>query len=494
MAKETKTKTKTPISTNIKEVESYFKHHLGMDVSFDVGVRRLLVLDKQVHIYYVTGLCESRLIAEIIEELVHLNEVEKSDSDVAEVVHNRLLHQQVATCKTYDEACDQVLSGLIFIAIDGENRGFIVDVRKYPGRSPKEPDTEKVVRGSRDGYTENIIENTALTRRRIRDERLRFKMVHVGERSKTDICIVYLQDVADEELVDLIGKQLDKIDIDGLPMSDKTVEEFVVKQGYNPFPLVRYTERPDVASSHLLEGHVLIFVDTSPSVIITPTTFFHHVQHAEEFRQAPLMGAFYRWVRFLGMIAALFLTPLWFLFVVEPSLLAEQLGFIGPDKETNIPIVAQLLLADFGIDLMRMAAIHTPTSLSTAMGLIAAVLIGQIAIEVGLFTNEVILYVAVAAIGSFATPSYELSIANKVARLLFIISVFFFQVPGFVIAVTVFVLFLVSITSLQTPYLWPLLPFNAKAFWHVLMRVSVPLANTRPSIVKPRNRKSQPGK
>ncbi|NGP43653.1 spore germination protein [Bacillaceae bacterium SIJ1] len=485
----------TPLSSRVKDIEQYFTKHLGMNVSFDIGVRKLRVMDTHIHIYYVTGLCDSQIVSEIIEELLHLNENEKHGaSEVKAAIHNRLVHQQVTPVKTYDEAADEVLSGLIFVAIDGRTEGFAIDVRNYPGRSPEEPDTEKVVRGSRDGFTENIIENTAMTRRRIRDERLRFQMMQIGERSKTDVCIAYLEDVADEERIRIIRNKLDTIDIDGLPMSDKTVEEFLVNQGYNPFPLVRYTERPDVASSHLLEGHVLVFVDTSPSVIITPTTFFHHVQHAEEFRQVPTMGAFYRWIRFFGMIASLLLTPLWFLFVLDPSLLAEELGFIGPSEATNIPIVAQLLLADFGIDLMRMAAIHTPAPLSTAMGLIAAVLIGQIAIEVGLFTNEVILYVAVAAIGSFATPSYELGVANKIARLIFIISVFFFQVPGLVIALTVFVLFLASIRSLETPYLWPLLPFNPKALWHVLMRVTVPLSNTRPSIVKPRNRKSQPVK
>ena len=122
-------------------------------------------------------------------------------------------------------------------------------MRSYPGRSPEEPDTEKVVRGARDGYVENIVVNTALTRRRIRDERLRFEMIQVGERSKTDICIAYIQDVADPGLVELIKQELNEIKIDGLTMADKTVEEFLVKQGYNPYPLVRYTERPDVAAT-----------------------------------------------------------------------------------------------------------------------------------------------------------------------------------------------------------------------------------------------------
>ena len=235
-----------------------------------------------------------------------------------------------------DELVDQVLSGLIVIVVDGTPIGIVVDVRSYPGRQPEEPDTEKVVRGSRDGFVENIIVNTAITRRRIRDERLRFEMLKVGERSKADIAIGYIEDIADPGLIEIVRKELNSIKIDGLTMSDKTIEEFIVRQGYNPYPLVRYTERADVAATHLLEGHVLIYVDTSPSVIITPATIFHHMQHAEEYRQSPAVGTLIRWVRFFGIFVSLFLLPVWLLFVLEPTLLPDKLEFIGPNENTQI--------------------------------------------------------------------------------------------------------------------------------------------------------------
>lgn len=292
-------------------------------------------------------------------------------------------------------------------------------------------------------------------------------MTKVGERSKTDLSICYIEDIADPDLVEIVEKEIASIDVDGLTMADKTVEEFIVNQSYNPFPLVRYTERPDVAANHVLEGHVIIIVDTSPSVIITPTTLFHHVQHAEEYRQAPSVGTFLRWVRFFGILASTLFLPIWFLFVLQPDLLPDNMKFIGLNKDTHIPIILQIFLADLGIEFLRMAAIHTPTALSTAMGLIAAVLIGQIAIEVGLFP-EVILYVSLAAIGTFTTPSYELSLANKMSRLVLMILVALFHIKGLVIGFTVLIIAMASIKSLQTPYLWPLIPFNGKALWQVL--------------------------
>ncbi|MEH7107406.1 spore germination protein [Bacillus sp. JJ1764] len=483
---------KWPIPESVHEVENYMKQRVGLGVSFDFGVRKLQILKKEVQIYYVNGLCDTRFIIELIEELVQINDHEKLSTDVFKIIENRLVNQSVDKAETLDLVVTQVLSGLIAVVVEGHSTAFIVDVRSYPGRSPQEPDTEKVVRGARDGFVENIILNTALTRRRIRDERLRFEMHKVGVRSKTDVALGYIEDVADPDLLNILRKELSEINIDGIPMADKTLEEFIVKQGANPYPLVRYTERADVAAAHILEGHVVIYCDTSPSVIITPTTYFHHVQHAEEFRESPAMGTFVRWTRFLGVLTSIFMLPLWLLFVLEPSLLPQKLAFIGPNEQTNIPIIIQLFLADFGIEFLRIAAIHTPTPLSTAMGLIAAVLIGQIAISVGLFVPEVILYVAVAGIGTFTTPSYELSVANKIARMILMLVVAFFHTPGFIIGTTLFLILLVNMRALNTPYLWPFLPFEPKGFLQIIFRRAIPGAVLRPSIVHPRNRYRQP--
>lgn len=483
---------KWPIPKSVDETEHYMKQRVGLGISFDLNLRKLKIFDRDVHLYSVSGLVDTIYAIQLVKELVDLNNNEKLATDVGKLVENRLVNQSVQPVETLEILIEKVLSGLIGVVIDGETVAYVVDVRSYPGRSPQEPDTEKVVRGARDGFVENIIMNTALIRRRIRDERLRYEMIHVGERSKSDVALAYLEDVADPDLLNILREELKAIEVDGIPMADKTIEEFVLKQGLNPFPLVRYTERADVAAAHILEGHAVIITDTSPSVIITPTTYFHHVQHAEEFRESPVMGTFVRWTRFLGVWVSIFLLPFWLLFVLEPSLLPEKLSFIGPNEQTNIPIVIQLFLADFGIEFLRIAAIHTPTPLSTAMGLIAAVLIGQIAISVGLFVPEVILYVAVAGIGTFTTPSYELSIANKIARMILLVLVSLFHTLGFVIGSTVFFIYIVNTRALNTPYFWPFLPFEPKGFLQIIFRRAIPGSLLRPSIVHPRNRYRQP--
>ncbi|MBJ8029785.1 spore germination protein [Bacillus cereus group sp. N21] len=484
-------KVNIPISSFLSDNENYLKQTVGLGVTFDVGIRKFQILDKEIGVLFVNGLCDTNYLIHILEEAVDTNEIKDVEEDTVKLLENRLIHQQVSKVKTMDEVMLQVLSGLVIIFVEGETEAFAIDVRSYPGRTPTEPDTEKVVRGARDGFVENIIVNTGLIRRRIRDPRLRNEIIRVGDRSQTDICITYVQDVANPDLVKIIKQELESIEVDGITMADKTIEEFLVKQGYNPFPLIRYTERPDVAANHLLEGHVLVIVDTSPSVMITPTTYFHHVQHAEEFRQNPAVGTFLRWVRFVGIIFSVFLLPFWLVFVFDPTLLPEKLAFIGPNKMTHLPIILQIIMADIGLEFLRMASIHTPTPLSSATGLISAILIGQIAIDVGLFVPEVILYTAVSMIGIYATPSYELGLGNKLGKLFVIILTGLFHEIGFIIGMTMLILFLTSIKSLQTPYLWPFLPFDWGALKTILLRPAMSSLKVRPSIVHPQNIRRQ---
>ncbi len=201
-----------------------------------------------------------------------------------------------------------------------------------------------------------------------------------------------------------------------------------------------------------------------------------------------------RWIRFFAVFASMYLLPLWLLFVMEPELLPKELAFIGPNEDGNISIPVQIVMAMVGIEFLRMAAIHTPNPLSTSMGLIAAVLIGQIAIDVGMFSPEVILYVSISAIGSYVTPSYELSISNKIVNILFVIITGMFGLYGFIGLFLVHLIVLASLKSLKTPYLWPFMPFNAKAMLHTIVRIPMPFTNSRPSIVHPKNNYRQPSK
>ncbi|TCS83504.1 spore germination protein [Tepidibacillus fermentans] len=466
---------------------------LGINKSFDVIYRKLHYGGKEFALYFIDGFAKDDIMNQIMRYLGKLEPKDLTPDTLKRLLQTHIGYLEVEEADDFKKIVSQILAGPLALFIEGEDKAILIDARTYPARGPQEPDIERVVRGSRDGFVETLIFNTALTRRRLRDPSLRMEYLQVGERSKTDIVLAYLEDVANPNLVELIKEKINKMEIDGLPMAEKTLEEYLFPNHWNPYPMVRYTERPDVAAVHLLEGHVLIYVDTSPSVMITPTTLFHHVQHAEEYRQKPVIGAYLRWVRFIALIMSVILLPLWYAAVKDPSILPDSLHFLEPKKPGEIHLFWQFMFAELGLDILRMAAIHTPSSLATAMGLIAAIVIGQMAIDVGLFTKEVILYLSIAGIGTFATPSYELSLANRIVRIILIILVELFGVIGLLIGLILWFLLLGFSKSLDTPYLWPLIPFNGKALLDVIVRSPIPYKNKRPRILSPKDLDRSPG-
>ena len=463
-----------PVEKNIDETQKILEDKLGIGKSFDVGQREIVVMERRIQLYYVTGLVDSELVVDLMTQLLLLNSLPHPNDDIFQTIHNRLVHQQVTVTDKVNDICTSVLSGLVAIIVDKETQAFVVDVRSYPGRGPSEPDTEKTVRGSRDGYTENIIVNTALTRRRIRTGKLRNIILKVGDQSKTDVVLMYIEDIADQSMVDEVKHRIEQVKVDGLTMTDKELEEFITGQVYNPYPLVRYTERPDVVAAHLYQGMIAIIVDTSPSVMIGPVTLFDHLTSVEEYRQTPAVGTFLRLIRYAGIIVSVFLMPTWLLFVLHPEYLPDFLNFIGPQEEGNIPIVLQVISGEIGMEFLRLASIHTPTAISSALGIVSAILIGQVAVDVGLFGPEILFYVAIGALGAFVTPSYELGLANKMFKLFIIVGTALLGLWGYIGTIVIGFIFLATMKSFGKPYLYPLIPFNFKALLKSVIRYPIP--------------------
>lgn len=480
------------ISKKYSENIGILKEQLGIGTSYDVALREFEIGGKKAALIFIDGLINDFPFVEIMQNFTCLDREDIVPDTLHKLIDRYVTYVKVLPTDKLEDVITKVLSGFVVLIVDGMPEAILIEARKYPARGPEEPDIERVTRGSRDGFTETILWNTALIRRRLRDPKLRTEMLTAGTRSKTDICVVYIEDIANPDLVKTIKKRIKDIKIDGLPMAEKSVEEYLTMGSWNPLPQVRYTERPDVAAIHLLEGHVLVIVDTSPSVIIAPATYFHHLQHAEEYRQNTTVGAYLRWVRFAGVAVSIFILPLWYLFATHPQLLPASLKYIGPAKMAKVPLIVQFVIAEVGLDMLRMSAIHTPTPLATALGLIAAFMLGDVAIKVGLFNPEVILYMAIAAVGTFATPSYELGMVNRLFRFGLLIMTGLLGLPGFLAGLAGIFLLMVFTKPFGIPYLWPLIPLNLRALKSVLLRSPVPLENTRPSVLKPQDRSRQP--
>lgn len=443
------------------------KTKIGYGKSYDVGLREIKVFEKQINLYYLTGLVDSEQVIEIVKGILKVPREKKYSNNL--IIEN-LAHHTKNELFSFHEIIINILNGLIVLVFEENNYAIALDVRNYPNRSITEPDMEKVIRGPHDGFNENFHINIQLLRRRIKDGRLRNEIFYIGSESPSYVCLSYLEGICEDDLISDVKNRLNKIRTQHLIMADKALEEMLIMQkGFNAYPLVRYTERADTVAVHLYQGMFAIFVDTSPSVILAPCTIFDHMQHLEEYRQSPISGTYLRLIRFVGIFISLFLTPLW-LYFVRNDLLFGILEILRPNSDMKINIFIQVLIAEVGVEFLRMASIHTPSSLSTAMGLIAGILIGDIAVNIGLFSVQTVLLVAVSAIGTYITPSYELGLANKISKIIFIFALLVFDLYGLLIAITLWFIYLVKIKSFGKPYLYPLIPFDFKRLKKIIIR------------------------
>jgi len=444
----------------INSVDEKLANLLNVGTNFDV-IRREVGKDVKVVLYFLSSLADSERVNELNVSLMLSN----SEKYLSEQLSSGSVEIQSDVYKAFLA----ISSGMSVILCN--ELIYVVETRNYPTRGVGEPDTEKTIRGSKDGFNENIIVNVGLLRRRIRSEHFKCEIFKVGENSHTDIVVSYLDNKVNKNSLKKIIEKLQNIKIDGLVMSDRALEEKMFKQSFNPFPLVRYSERPDIVAAHLLKGHIALIVDTSSSVIITPTTLFEHTKHVEEYRQVPSVGTFIRLLRYFAILVSVFLVPLWMLTLNNDNFTSNI--FVKLSSDSPIPVLVQIVIVELVIELLRIATIHTPNHLSSAMGLIATLILGQMAVEIGLFQSEILLYCSISSIGGFATPSYELSLANKIIKLLLILLVGFFGSVGFVVGFTLLVILLGAIKTYGMPYLYPLLPFDYKEFLKVIFRPSI---------------------
>lgn len=464
------------LAKNLDENKRILKERLAIEQSFDIIGRDWNIGDINAYLVLIDGFAKDQIMLFILEELQNVKKENLSANTLQKLMQNHIAYIEVDQFDTFEAMETSVLSGAIALFIDGENKGIIIDAREYPVRGPQEPDLEKVTRGSRDGLVETIVFNTALIRRRLRDPKLIFELTNVGKQSRTDVAIGYIDNVVDHKLLGELKKKLEEIDVNALIMAEKTLEELLIKKHwYNPLPQVRFTERPDVVAAHLLEGHIAIIVDTSPSVMLLPVTIFHFSQHAEDYYQNPMVGTYLRWIRFLAIFSSLLITPLWLLLIYNQKSLPAWLQFIGPKETASIPIFIQFIILEFGIDFLRIASIHTPNALSTSIGIIGGLLLGDLAVKVGWFIPETILYMAIAGMSTFATPSVEFGMAIRIFRLFLLLLTGIFRNIGFIIGIILIstVIFTTKAFGNQS-YLWPLFPFDRKAFSNMVFRKPIP--------------------
>jgi stage V sporulation protein AF len=292
--------------------------------------------------------------------------------------------------------------------------------------------------------------------------------------SKSDIAIVYLNSKADKEYVKKLGEKIEQIKTDAVPLGHQSLIECLVKRKwYNPFPKVRCTERPDAACASIVEGSVVVICDTSPEALIPPTSIFDFLQETDDFYFPPFTGTYLRIVRQLVFWGAIFLTPIWYLLVINESVLPEWISFIVPQNTGNIPLLAQLLIIEVVISGLKIASLNTPSTMSNSFSVVGGLLLGDFAVQIGWFSPDVIFYMAIESIAGFTQSNYELGYAFKFMRMLCLILISFLNYWGLILGTIIGIALIATNKTVLTSksYLYPLIPFNGKKLKSLLFRV-----------------------
>ncbi|MBQ4569603.1 MAG: spore germination protein [Ruminococcus sp.] len=456
------------IESNVKLIDT----RLRADESFDILRRDITIFNRKARIYAIDGLVKDTVMGKIMTFFYGIND-EAQMKDAETFASCCVPYIEVNTEKDPDTIIQNVLSGISALFIDGFDTAVMMDTRTYPQRQTSEPDNDKVMRGSKDGFVETIISNIALMRRRIRDVNFTVKPFSVSKTSKADVVVCYMENKVDKKLLDSIISRIKNVRVDSLAMNQQSLLEAIYpKKWYNPFPKIKYTERPDSAAANAIKGNIIILVDNSPSALILPTSIFDIAEEADDYYFPPFTGSYLKIARYLIVLTSVFITPLFLLMMQNPNLVPESLKFIIQDNDYNVPLFWQFIILEIAIDGLRLAALNTPTSLSGTMGIIGAIALSEFTIDVGWFSTEAILYMAFVTLAGFSQPNYELGYCIKFIRIMLLILTVIFNVWGFIAGlVLTAVLLLTNKTVSGKSYLYPLIPFNGKAFIRKVLRL-----------------------
>ena len=431
------------LSASFEDNIRYMNEILPVAESFDIIRRDIIIGGKASVFYYIDGFIKDEVMLKIMDSFLSVEDKDMPE-DAEGFIQQLVPYVEVDIAEDFDQVIRNVLSGPAALFIEGYKECIILDCRTYPARSVDEPDKDKSLRGSRDGFVETIVFNTALMRRRIRDPHLIMEMMEAGQASRTDIAVCYMSDRVDQELLDNLRRRIRELNLDDLRMNQQSLAEALFKRKwFNPFPKFKYTERPDTAAACLLEGKVVILVDNAPSAMILPTSILDMIEEANDYYFPTLTGIYLKVTRTLITVATVFFTPLYLLFMQNPQWLPEAFAFVEVRDTVNIPLIFQFLLRELSIDGLRLAAMNTPTMLSTPLSVIAGIVMGEFSVQSGWFNSEVMLYMAFVAVANYTQPNFELGYALKFMRLMLLVLTSVFGLYGFVAGCILVLCFLI---------------------------------------------------
>lgn len=460
---------------------------------FDVGIEN----ECKMALVYIDGMTDKALISEFVlnnlmiaSRVAMPNEIKNNIKDL--VKKKNIAITEIKEVKEIEEIINNILVGETLLLIDNVEEAILLSSRGWPTRSISEPQSEVVIRGPRDGFTETLKVNTSLVRRRIRDTNFKLKNLSLGKRSKTDVALLYVEDIVNDEVLEEVKKRLDEIDIDMIQESGD-IEQLIEDSCYSLFPQIQYTERPDVIAASLYEGRVAILVDNTPFGLIVPVTLTTFLQSPDDYYERWIISTFIRMIRLLATGFSLFLPALYIaISSYHPDMLPTDLALYLAATRQGVPFPAftEAFIMEITLELLREAGARLPKAIGSTIGIVGGLVIGQAAVQAGIVSPLMVIIVAITAISSFATPSYNMAIGFRMLRFIFMIMASILGLYGIILAFLVMLINLSNLRSFGIPYLEPLCSIgeNFKDLKDTIIRAPMPSMNSRPKMYTKKNR------
>lgn len=454
------------VSANLRENEKYLRSRL--ENCSDILIRPMRLGDKHkvdcLMVYIEVAVSNMMLDDSALGKMInHFWEI--SPEDIQEFVrHNSLGIADVKKLENLDESIDAMLAGNAVFFIDGYDKAMKISSKGYPSTGVMEAESEKVLRGSREGFSDSVKSNSALIRKRLRDTRLKVKEYKIGVRSHTLTQVLYMDDLVHEGLLEEVKERLEEFQIDGI-LDSGMLEQLTEDVWYSPFPQYQTTERPDRAVQEILKGKVVILCDNSPEALILPGNFSSFMESSEDWYHRFEMASFLRILRYLAVIMATVLPGLYLAVIrFHTQILPSALILSFAEAREGVPFssVVELIFLELAFELIREAGVRVPGSLGNAIGIVGGLVIGQAAVEANLVSPIVVMIVALTALGSMTVPNEEFAAAFRLVKYGFLILGGYLGIYGIVLGVYLVIGHLAGLISFGIPYLVPFIKKEQK--------------------------------
>lgn len=480
-----KEKVRTNISKSTKENMAYVRE-LFKDTS-DMVFREFNCGNILCALVYIDGMADKILLDDYVVE--PLMEMSGQVTDPVELKSRVIAVSDMREVETMTDGLSAALSGETLLFIDGYPGALIIATRSWPNRGVSEPSSETVIRGPREGFTETIRFNTALLRRRIRDVGLKIEASQCGVRSKTDIALVYIDDIVNTEVLKELRRRLKRIDIDAI-LDSGYIEQFIEDNENTPFPQVQSTERPDVVSAALYEGRIGIIVDGSPFVLVVPAVLVDFFQAPDDYYSSWITGSFVRFLRLIGIMTSLIMPALYVAVTsFHSDLIPTKLAYTIAASREGVPFPAyvEVFLMEAALAFLIQAIIKLPKAISSTIGIVGGLIIGQSAVSAGLVSPIMIIILGTTAITTFLIPNYEVTAAFTYFRIIIIVLSALLGLYGIMLGVIFLIIHLTRIKSFGIPYLAPAVDLVWSDMKDLFVRLPLNRFIKRPEFLKPRN-------